>query len=261
MNNGFKVYGTSRSPEKINNDLDAAIEFLSLDLTSDYSRKVCISTLLKREGQIDILINNAGYGQMGPLIDIPKETLQKQFETNLFGPAALTQLVIPAMINRRSGKIVNISSISGVLPSAFSGAYCASKAAMNAWSDALRMELKPFGIKVITVQPGAILSNFGDSASNSLTFTSVQEKSYYAPIAEFISNRAKISQINATPAEVFAKRLVKQLLRNRPKSVIRIGKSSFIFPFLKRWLPDFLLDKIISRKFGLTKLGSSEIAR
>ena len=199
-----------------------------------------------------MLVNNAGYGQMGPLTDISAEVMHRQFETNLLGPANLTNRVIPAMIMQKSGMIVNISSISGVMPSAFAGAYCASKAAVNAWSDTLRMELNPFGIKVITVQPGAIRSNFGNVASENLAFE--KEHSFYAPVADFVNKRAVISQEGATDAGEFAGRLVKQLLRDQPKSVIRIGKSSVLYPLMKRWLPSSLLDSIISRKFGLTKL-------
>jgi short-subunit dehydrogenase len=255
INKGFKVYGTSRNPAKINKEDAGEILFLPLDVSNALSRKSCIEHIFKLEGQIDILVNNAGYGQMGPLTDIPEETMIKQFEINLLGPASLTQLVIPAMIESRSGMIVNISSISGVMPSAFAGAYCSSKAAMNAWSDTLRMELNPFGIKVITVQPGATRSNFGNTAAESLAFG--KEQSFYAPIADFINKRALISQEGATPAEVFANRLVKQLLKKQPKAILRIGKSSIIYPLLKRWLPVFLLDNIISRKFGLEKLRKS----
>ena len=249
---GFKVYGTSRNPEKTGSNQSGGFTFLLLDITDDASRKNCVEKILETEDRIDILVNNAGYGQMGALMDLPDEKMDRQFQTNLLGPAALTHLVVPAMIQNNSGMVVNISSISGVMPSAFAGAYCASKAAMNAWSDTMRMELKPFNIRVITVQPGAIHSNFGNSAAKNLAFA--EDKSPYAPIADFINRRALISQEGATPAEDFARKLVNQLLKKKPKSIIRIGKSSFIYPFLKRWLPDNVLDGIISRKFGLKKL-------
>jgi short-subunit dehydrogenase len=123
---------------------------------------------------------------------------------------------------------------------------------MNAWSDTLRIELRPFGIQVITVQPGAIRSNFGNSASENLAFE--KENSAYAPIADFINKRAVISQQGATGAEEFARRLISQLVKKNPKSIIRIGKSSILYPLMKRWLPTSLLDTIISGKFGLTQL-------
>jgi short-subunit dehydrogenase len=249
---GFKVYGTSRNPETISKQQAGKILFLRLDISDAESRQACVAHILNLEGQINILVNNAGYGQMGPLADISNKKLHKQFETNLFGPASLAQLVIPDMIKLKTGMIVNISSISGVVPSAFAGAYCASKAAMNAWSETLRMELKPFGIKVITVQSGAIESNFGKAAAESFAFG--KKPSIYAPIAEFVNKRAFISQQGATPANKFAQRLVKQLIKKRPHAIIRLGKSSTIYPLLKRWLPTCMLDGIISRKFGLSKL-------
>ena len=252
INKGFKVYGTTRNPEKIEMEYTGKIVFLPLEITDQQSRKTCVEQILNLEGNIDILVNNAGYGQMGPLAEMPVEIMRKQFDVNLIGPASITQMVIPAMVKQKSGMIVNICSISGVMPSAFAGTYCASKAALNAWSDSLRMELKPFGIKVITVQPGAILSNFGNTAEDSLVFN--REQSFYAPIAEFINKRAQISQEGASSAEEFARRLIRQLTKERPKAIIRIGKSSIIYPLLKRWLPTIMLDKIISKKFGLTRL-------
>ncbi len=249
---GFRVYGTSRYPDQLNIDQYGEISFLPLDITDASSRQNCVEEILGLEGRIDILINNAGYGQMGPLMDVTHEIWDKQMQTNLLGPASLTQLVIPSMIQNKSGMVVNISSISGVMASAFAGVYCASKAAMNSWSDVLRIELKPFRIKVITVQPGAILSNFGNMASQNLVFN--KKISLYAPIADFINKRAQISQEKATPAEDFARHLVRKLLKKQPKAVMRIGKSSFLYPFMKRWLPDSILDAIISRKFGLSEL-------
>jgi len=252
INKGFKVYGTSRSPEKNQSGLGGEISYIPLDITVDSSRKNCVEKILKLEGRIDVLVNNAGYGQMGALMDVPVEKFNQQLQTNLVGPASLTQLIVPSMIRNKTGLVVNISSISGVMPSAFAGIYCASKSAMNSWSDVLRMELKPFNIKVITVQPGAIQSNFGSTASQNLALA--EDKNLYAPIAEYINKRAFISQEGATPAEEFARQLVNQLIKKQPKAIIRIGKSSFIYPLLKRWLPVKILDGIISRKFGLKKL-------
>jgi NAD(P)-dependent dehydrogenase (short-subunit alcohol dehydrogenase family) len=255
FNLGFTVYGTSRQPEKVDKEQGGVITFLALDITDATSRDACIEQIFALEGKLDILVNNAGYGQMGPLSDLPDEVMLRQFETNMLGPASLTKLVLRAMIRQKSGMIVNISSISGVMPSAFAGAYCSSKAAMNAWSDTLRIELKPFGIQVITVQPGAIRSNFGNMASKNLSFDKLNTA--YAPISDFIRKRAMISQEGATDAEEFARRLIRKLVKKKPKSIIRIGKSSILYPLMKRWLPTHLLDAIISSKFGLTKLRQS----
>jgi short-subunit dehydrogenase len=259
LEKGFKVYGTTRKPVSADAQTGHGIAFLPLDVTDQPAQQECISLILKREGHIDILVNNAGFGLMGPLAEIPDSEMKRQFETNFFGLASMNRFVIPCMIEQGSGIIVNISSISGVMPSAFSGAYCASKAAVNAYSDSLRMELKPFGIKVLTVQPGGIRSNFGENAFKNMVFDN--EHSIYLPIATFVEKRALISQDKATPAEVLAKRLYKEIVKPSPAAVIRIGKSSFIYPFLKRWIPTALLDNMVSGTFGLNRINRSKPGR
>jgi short-subunit dehydrogenase len=249
---GFKVYGTTRQPDQINPELKQGLRFLELDVTNHSSQAQCIESIIKAENKIDVVVNNAGFGMMGPLADIPVDEIRRQFEVNFFGLVAINRLIIPQMIKQHSGKIVNLSSISGVMPTAFSGAYCASKAAVNAYSDALRIELKPFNIQVITVQPGRILSNFGKNAFKNLVFN--KDNSAYAPISKYIEKRVLISQENATTAEEFARRLVKELVKSSPKAVSRIGKSSFLYAFMKRWIPDSILDMIISKTFGLNQL-------
>lgn len=250
LNQGFTVYGTSRKSAAETGE--GLMTILRMDITDPASRQECIDKVLQTEGRIDLLVNNAGYGQMGPLAELPADKMHMQIETNLLGPAELTRLVIPSMMKQKKGTIVNISSISGVMPSAFSGAYCASKAAMTAWSETLRMELAPFGIRVTTVQPGAIQSDFGQVATRNLAFDT--DHSAFRPIGEYILKRAMVSQERATSSVVFAKKLVRQILKKHPKAIIRIGKSSFLYPFMKRWLPTCILDRIIAGKFGLLKL-------
>lgn len=248
---GYKVYGSYRSKSPTTPGIPEGVIPVSLDITDPASCKAAVEKILQESGRIDLLVNNAGYGQMGALADLSDEQLTKQLDTNLAGMHRITQLVIPCMTERRSGTIANVSSISGVMPSVFSGAYCASKAAVNAWSDTLRMELKPFGIRVITIQPGAIRSHFGD---NAVKYTALPAGSLYSAVSESVLKRASISQQGATPAEAFARKLVKKLLRRNPPSIIRIGKSSFLYPLLKRWLPSRMLDRIIMKTFGLSKL-------
>jgi short-subunit dehydrogenase len=157
---------------------------------------------------------------------------------------------------RSNAQVVNIGSVSGITTTPFSGAYCATKAALHSLSDAQRMELAPFGIDVITVQPGAIESKFGDNSLNNV-LQRITPKSLYAPLKEAIQARATASQDNPTPATEFAESLVEQLLNN-PKAVIRIGNGSFGLPLLKRWLPTTILDKILSKKFNLPSLAKRQ---
>jgi len=145
---------------------------------------------------------------------------------------------------------VNISSVSGVLPTPFAGAYGSTKAAVTALSDSLRMELAPFGITVVTVQPGGIKSNLSGNADKELDRF---KKTPYSPIQNFIVARANASQENATPVEDFAKGLVDKLERKNTPKLIRIGKDSTLLPLIARF-PRAFIDALLSKKFGLDQL-------
>jgi short-subunit dehydrogenase len=199
---------------------------------------------------VALLINNAGYGALGPLGELPMNELRLQFETNVFGIVALVQALLPDMVRQRSGRIVNISSVSGVLPTPFAGAYCATKAAVNALSDSLRMELQPFGIEVITVHWG-VASQFSATAAKR---SNLKEASLYAAVTDAIAARVGASQARATPAEVFARKMADAVLAPNPQAVVRIGHHSLLLPFLKRWLPTRALDRVLSRRFRLNRL-------
>ncbi|MBN2773376.1 MAG: SDR family NAD(P)-dependent oxidoreductase [Prolixibacteraceae bacterium] len=253
FNSGWKVFATARKTETLQPLADLGCETIRLDVTSREQIREVIKKILHKEKKIDLLINNAGYGLMGPAIEIPYEELVRQFDTNLFGAVELIKEVIPDMIDNKSGIIVNIGSISGITATPFSAPYCASKAAVHAFSDSLRMELKPFGIKVITVQPGAIKSNFGENAD--VTVSNVlSPDSFYSSIQEYVHKRAKTSQESTTPVDVFVKNVLKKTLQKNPPSVIRTGKKSFLLPTLKKILSTKMLDKILMKTYGLNKL-------
>jgi len=246
----WRVFATARKPAAINDLKAANIEIAALDVTDEKSITVCVNSVIAKAGRIDMLVNNAGLLLIGPLIELETSELRRQFETNVIGLAALTRAVAPHMIGRKSGKIVNMSSVSGVLPTPFAGAYCSTKAAVNAFSDSLRMELAPFGITVVTVQPGGIKSNLSGNADKELDRF---QKTPYGPIQNFIVARANASQENATPAEVFAKELVDKLERKKTPKFIRLGKDSKLLPFIARF-PRLLIDALLSKKFGLDRL-------
>ncbi len=224
-----------------------------LDVDDQQAIENVVRAIVASEGKIDVLVNNAGFGQFGPLMDIDVDMLQRQFKTNVFAPLALAQQVAPIMKKQGSGLIVNIGSVSGVVTTPFAGAYCASKAALHSLSEAMRMELAPFNIQVVTVQAGAIASNFGQSAENSLTGI-MSPNSWYADLEPDIRARANLSQSAATPADELATKLVTQLTQPNPPNIIRMGKKSLWLPWLKRMLPDRLMSYILSRKFGLDNL-------
>jgi len=204
------VVATARKPESIDDLKASNVETVALDVTDEKSIKICVDSVMAKTGRIDMLVNNAGLLLIGPLVELETCELRRQFETNVLGLAALTRAVVPQMIKKKAGKIVNISSISGVLNTPFAGAYCSTKAAVTSFSDVLRMELAPFGIQVITVQPGGIQSKLSDNADKDLHRF---RKTAYGPIQDYIVKRAHMSQEGATPADVFAKGLVDKLER------------------------------------------------
>lgn len=248
---GFAVCATARRVETMQDLAQAGMQTLALDVTQDEDIRKVLDTLKATGRQVGALVNNAGYGAMGPLLDVPSSQWQRQFEVNVFAPMALTRAVLPGMIERGRGLVVNISSVSGVMPTPFAGAYCASKAALNAASDALRMELRPLGIDVVTVQPGGIQSSFGDRAADQVNLA---PDSPYQAIREGVLARANESQAGATPADEFARQLVRQLQRARPSALIRLGRKSTLMPLLKQVLPTAVLDRMLGRRFQLDRL-------
>lgn len=251
---GHTVWATARDPQKLDELKQKGIHVAKLDITSKADIDELTRMLKAQQADISLLVNNAGYGQMGPLAEMPLDKLRAQLETNVVAQVALTQALIPDMVARGDGRIVNIGSVSGILTTPFSGAYCASKAAFHCVTDALRMELAPFGIRVINVQPGGIASGFGEAASTNLP--TLSENSLYQKAAQGIAARANASQTHATLAEDFAMQMVKAVTADKPDAVIRIGKGSRLLPAIDRWLPDSQSDALLSRRFGLDALKS-----
>lgn len=250
----WRVFATARKLADIDDLKAPNVETAPLDVTKEESIKSCVDSVIAKSGRIDMLINNAGFLLTGPLIELETGVLRNQFETNVIGLSALTRAVAPHMIKRRFGKIVNMSSILGELPIPFAGAYCATKAALKAFSDSLRMELAPFGIKVITVQPGDIITNLSYNADKDLERFN---NTHYAPVQHFIIARDHVSKKNATPVEDFSKMLVNIILREKTPHIIRLGKGSILLPFIAV-LPRALTDILLSMKFGLNKLKDSK---
>ena len=165
---GHKVYAAARRTELLEPLRAEGIVPVRLDVTDEESCRGCVQTVIDAEGRIDVLINNAGYGYLGPIECVPMGDARKQIETNLLGMAYLCSLVIPHMRAQKSGRIINISSIAGLVPVLYGGWYNISKYGVEALSDNLRMELKPFGIKVIKIEPGGIKTSWGSIAADHL---------------------------------------------------------------------------------------------
>lgn len=245
---GYQVWATARRDEDVAALGQAGLRGVLLDVNDEPAVERLAEQLQREAGGLDVLINNAGYGAMGPLLDGGSQAIRRQFETNVFAVVGVTRALFPALRARR-GLVVNIGSVSGVLVTPFAGAYCASKAAVHALNDALRLELAPFGIEVMEVQPGAIASNFGANASREMAAL-VGEDSAWWPLRRFIQARAA-SQDKPTPTSDFAQKLLAAAQKSPRPRLVRIGNGSRALPLLSRWLPTGLLDKVLKKRFGL----------
>ncbi|KAH9300880.1 hypothetical protein KI387_012463, partial [Taxus chinensis] len=174
-----RVVASARSVTSVDDRLRAKGDAVELDILSDQSVEAAVRSIVDKYGRIDILVNNAGVHCVGPLAELPLNILQSTFETNVSGTMRVIKAVVPHMASRRKGKIVNMGSVSALVSSPWTGAYSASKAAIHCLSDSLRVELKPFGIDVITVVPGAVKSNLGSNSS--AIYRNIPEWRLYKP--------------------------------------------------------------------------------
>ncbi|MDA7087199.1 SDR family oxidoreductase [Pseudomonas sp. SA3-5] len=248
---GYQVWATARNAADLATLGAAGFTAVQLDVNDGLGLGQLAERMQAEIGGLDVLINNAGYGAMGPLLDGGVEAMRRQFETNVFSLVGVTRAFFP-LLRRNKGLVVNIGSVSGVLVTPFAGAYCASKAAVHALSDALRLELAPFAIEVMEVQPGAIASSFGANASQQVEQL-IDEASPWWPIREGIRARAKASQDNPTPAEQFAGELLAAVQRARRPRLLRLGHGSRTLPLLATLIPRSLLDAVLKRRFGLDR--------
>lgn len=245
---GCKVYATARRVEAMAGLPELGIETLALDVTSRDSVGAAVATAVERAGHIDVLVNNAGQGCIGPLLEMPLDNMRACFEANVFGTINMVQAVAPHMVARGKGKIVNFGSIVGYVATPFAGTYCASKAAVHSFTDTLRLELKPFGVQTLLIAPGAIRSNIG---STNMKFLEGRKWSIYSPFASIINERANASQSSrSTPASVFAADVVKQVLRPAPPLHYTAGYMSGMF-YVLRWLPRWALDYFLAKRYKL----------
>lgn len=246
-NRNFTVYAAARRTEKMQELMAKGIHPISLDVTKEESMVNCINEILKKEGSIDVLVNNAGYGSYGTIEDVPMEEARRQIEVNVFGLARMIQLVLPSMRKNRFGKIVNISSMGGKVWTKFGGWYHASKFAVEGFSDCLRLELEQYGIDVIVVEPGGIKTEWGIIAAQNLKTAS--SKGAYAQAA----NKAADGMINnstgnlASKPELIARTIGKAVTARRPKTRYLVGFMAKPMVFIKNVFGDRVYDRIIQR--------------
>ncbi|MFJ4442460.1 SDR family oxidoreductase [Pseudomonas sp. NPDC089422] len=248
---GHEVWATARKLEDVEQLSAAGFTARQLDVNDSDALRCLADELEAQNGRLDILINNAGYGAMGPLLDGGVEALRQQFETNVFAVVGVTRALFP-LLRRGRGLVVNIGSVSGVLVTPFAGAYCASKAAVHALSDALRLELAPFGIQVMEVQPGAIASQFASNAQRQADQVLAADSAWW-PLREHVRARARASQDKPTSAAEFAQGVLAAVGKSPVPAVVRLGNGSTALPLMARLLPTRLLDWALRKRFGLLR--------
>ncbi|KAM0951560.1 putative 17-beta-estradiol 17-dehydrogenase [Dioscorea sansibarensis] len=249
---GCQVIGTdipNQLDELSDLELDG-IQVLPLDVLSDDSVTTTVAKIISEFGRVDVLINNAGIGCIGPMSELPLEEVRRTWEVNSLGQLRLVQAVAPHMIRSKFGRIANVGSIVGLVPTPWAGPYCASKAWAHATSDVLRMELRPFGVHVIKVMPGMVRSNFGQSSLDRL---GSKDWKIYKGFKEVIEERAKASQGGrAAKAAEVAKVVASKVLRPRPPREIIVGGFTGFLGLLA-WLPGPVQDLYFTNRFGLNK--------
>ena len=242
---GYTVYAGARRVDRMQPLVTAGARVLSLDVTDDASMSAAIKTIMDDNGRIDLLVNNAGYGSYGALEDVPLEEARRQFDVNIFGLARLTQLVLPAMRAQCSGRIVNVSSVGGKLGEPFGSWYHATKFALEGLSDSLRMELRQFGIHVVVIQPGAIISEWNRIAREGLTKYS-GDGGYNDSARAYVKFMAKADQSRLpSPPTVVAKTIVKAAQARKPRTRYATGGGARMVLFLRRVMSDRLFDSMM----------------
>ena len=243
---GHIVYGAARRVESMKELVDNGGHAIKMDVTNEETIKQGVEQLIQEQGEIDILINNAGYAIYGAVEDTSIEDARRQFEVNIFGLARLTQLVLPHMREQKSGKIINISSMGGKIYTPLGAWYHATKHALEGWSDALRIEVKQFNIDVVIVEPGAIATEFGDVMLEPMLSRSGEGP--YSHIAHSMANATRSSYEKkgaSSPPSVIANVISKAINAKKPKTRYVAGKMAKPLMFMRKRLSDRMFDRII----------------
>ena len=244
---GHTVYGAARRVEKLEELRPFGIIPLQLDITDEDSVKKAVETIIAEQGRIDALVNNAGYGSYGAIEDVTLDEARNQFEVNLFGLARLTQLVLPQMRAQRSGRIINVSSMGGRLTTFMGAWYHATKYALEAFSDALRMETSDFGIQVSIIEPGGIKTDWGMIAADKLE-ESAKGGAYESIARKTAENmRRHYSSESLSDPAIISKAITHAIEAKKPKTRYLIGYMAMPAVLMHTVLPARAFDKIIRR--------------
>jgi short-subunit dehydrogenase len=236
---GYRVYGTSRSPESVT---EPGVEGLALDLTDDASIVACVEAA----GAVDVLVNNAGESQSGPLEELPMDAVERLFRTNVFGAVRLTQLVLPGMRERRYGRVVMVGSMLASFPLAYRSSYVASKAALKGFANAARREVAHYGVAITTVEPGSINTGIGQRRTHYLADGSAYTAEYHTMIEHLDANeRAGIS------ADQVAATILRAIEAEHPRPLYAVGSNAPVVFTLRRLVPRSVVETMVARRHGL----------
>ena len=251
---GWRVYATARRLDSIADLKDAGCEILRCDVCDEASIRAAVAHVEQREGAVGVLVNNAGYGSEGPAEEVPMAEVRRQFETNVFGLVRLTQLVLPGMRRQHWGKIVNVSSMGGKLVFPGGGFYHATKFAVEAISDALRFEVKAFGIDVVVIEPGLIRTQFGDNVVEKLEGIGRGDPTYeefnraVATATKDVYVKGPLAKLGGGPERVAAV-IQTAIEAARPKPRYAVTASAKILLAQRRMLSDRLWDGFLKSQF------------
>ncbi|HEX2015705.1 MAG TPA: oxidoreductase [Solirubrobacteraceae bacterium] len=251
---GWTVYASARRREAIAELEPSGCRLLELDVCDESSMKSAVEQVEQAEGAVGVLINNAGYSQSGAVEDVGMDLVRRQFETNVFGLLRMCQLALPGMRSQRWGKVVNISSMGGRLVFPGGGLYHATKYAVEALSDAMRFELKGFGVDVVLIEPGLIRTGFGDAAVGSLS-EAVTDDGPYSEFNAAVATATKgayekgpLSKLGAGP-EAVARTIERAITRRRPKARYPVTASARLLLGQRAVTPDRMWDAMMRAQF------------
>ncbi|WDF66580.1 SDR family oxidoreductase [Flavobacterium sp. KACC 22763] len=242
---GFVVYGTSRNPEKV---LNSIFPLVALDVRNSDSIKTAVDKIISTSGRLDIVINNAGVGITGPLEEIPTEEIRNNFETNFFGPIEVMKAALPQMRKQNSGLIINITSIAGYMGLPYRSVYSASKGALELITEALRMEVKSFGIEITNVAPGDFATNIAAGRYHAPVIKNSAYEKVYGDVLATMNDHV---DAGSNPNEM-AEAVYKIIQTKKPNVHYKVGAFMQKFSIvLKRALPDKMYEKMLMNHYKL----------
>jgi len=258
---GYRVFAAGRSPQKraqldtLARDRKLALETVEMDVSDEQSVEHAVRDVLAKAGTIDVLINNAGIGYVGTVEDLRMEDWRRQFETNFFGVVRVTQAVLPGMRERRRGRILMMSSVSGLLTPPAQGAYSSSKHALEGLSNALRLEMYAFGVAVVLIEPGYIVTGIQQVVQElSKPYADRFETGPYAALyAGFMASVQKARAKSKTTPEQCARVILQAIEAPRPKARYGVTPTATFAKWSKRLLSDRAIDAMLRRRFGIAR--------